>query len=106
MREHKFVVIKGRNTVVGKHGLHYEIYDTVNFICGEKELQKYQRRYVYYKLHHVDHKTKPLRFRRSVICRRRHLLKGDGSIFADKVKIFDHQDGTYYGFIPVECFNF
>jgi hypothetical protein len=106
MKENKFIVIKGRNTVVGKYGLHYEIYDTVNFICSEKELQKFQRRYVYYKLYHVDHKLKPIRFRRDVNCRRRHLLKGDGTIFAEKVKIFDYQDGTYYGFIPVEAFNF
>ena len=106
MSTQKFVVIKGRNTVVGRHGLLYEIYDTVTFDCDEKDIQKLQRKYVYRNLFYADHKYKPLRFRRDVTCRRRHLMKGDGSIFAEKVKIFDFVDGTYYGFIPVTCFIF
>ena len=104
MKVYKFVVIKGRNTTVGSYGLEYEIFDKVSFECEEKDLQKRQRRYVYRKLFYVDHKHRPLRFRRDVFCRRRHLFLGDGSIFADKIKIFDYQDGTYYGFIPMEAF--
>ena len=106
MAKHKFVVIKGRNTVVGRHGLHYEIFDTVTFDCKESNVQREQRRYVYHKLFYVDNKTRPLTFRREVTCRRRHLMKGDNSIFANAIKIFDHNDGTYYGFIPVDCFKF
>lgn len=106
MSKHKFIVIKGRNNTVGSYGLHYEIFDVVLFDCDNKDVQKHQRKYVYNKLFYVDNKHKPLRFRRDVFCRRRHLFLGDGSIFAEKIKIFDHMDGTYYGFIPVECFNY
>lgn len=105
MAKHKFIVIKGRNTVVGKHGLQYEIFDTVIFDCKDSKLQNEQRKYVYRKLFFVDQKHKPLRFRREVTCRRRHLLMGDNSIFAT-IKIFDFNDGTYYGFIPVDAFKF
>lgn len=105
MAKHKFIVIKGRNTVVGKHGLHYEIFDRVVFDCKESKISTEQRKYVYRKLFYVDQKHKPLRFRRDVTCRRRHLFLGDNSIFAT-IKIFDFQDGTYYGFIPVDSFKF
>jgi hypothetical protein len=106
MAKHKFVVIKGRNLFVGIHGLQYEIFDTVTFECKEEQVTDLQRKYVYRKLHTVDNKSNPLSFRRKVYCRRRHILKHDGSIFADRIKLFDHEDGTYYGFIPVECFKF
>ena len=106
MAKHKFVVIKGRNLMVGKHGLQYEIFDTVTFDCKELKVLNEQRKYVYRKLFMVDNKKNPLSFRRKVSCRRRHILKHDGSIFADRIKIFDYDDGTYYGFIPVECFKF
>lgn len=105
MAKHKFIVIKGRNTVVGKHGLEYEIFDTVTFDCKEIKVQTEQRKYVYRKLFYVDQKHKPLRFRRDVYCRRRHLLMNDNKVFAT-IKIFDYQDGTFYGFIPVEAFKF
>ena len=106
MAKHKFVVIKGRNLVVGRHGLHYEIFDTVTFDCKEQNVTNEQRKYVYRKLFTVDSKSNPLSFRRKVACRRRHILKYDGSIFADRIKIFDYDDGTFYGFIPVDCFKF
>ena len=106
MKDHKFIVIKGRNTVVGKHGLHYEIFDKVTFTCSDEQVLSSQRKYVYRKLYYVDGKKHPLRFRRDVFCRRRHLLLGDNNIFASGIKIFDYQDGTYYGFIPVEAFRF
>ena len=32
MAKHKFVVIKGRNLVVGRHGLHYEIFLNINSV--------------------------------------------------------------------------
>ena len=102
-KDHNFVVIKGKNNVVGKHGLLYEIFDTVNFVCLDSDLQKAQRQYVFRKLYYVDHKLKPLRYRRDVTCRRRHLIKYDGDVFTT-IKIFDFADGTYYGFIPLESF--
>jgi len=105
MAKHKFIVIKGRNTMVGKHGLNYEIFDTLTLDCKESKISTEQRKYVYHKLFYVDQKHKPLRFRRDVTCRRRHLLMGDNRVFST-IKIFDFQDGTYYGFIPVESFKF
>ena len=103
-KDHRFVVIKGKNTIVGRHGLQYEIFDTINFVCEDENLQKSQRKYVYRKLFYVDRKLKPLRYRRDVTCRRRHITKHTGDIFAT-IKIFDFADGTYYGFIPFEAFK-
>lgn len=105
MAKHKFVVIKGKNTVVGKHGLQYEIYDTITFKCEDSEILKLQRKYVYHNLFYVDNKHKPLRFRRDCTCRRRHLMMRNNKIFAT-IKIFDFADGTFYGFVPVEAFVF
>lgn len=105
MAKHKFIVIKGKNNIVGKHGLVYEIYDTITIKCSDSDVQKEQRKYVYHNLFYVDNKHKPLRFRRDVTCRRRHLMMKNNKIFAT-IKIFDFEDGTYYGFIPANTFDF
>lgn len=103
---HKFVVLKGKNTIPGSAGTSYVIFDTIEFICGKTELENEQRKYSYRKFYEVDGKRNPLRLREDVFCRRRHILLGDGSIFAEKVKIFDHEDGTYYAFVPQSAFMF
>lgn len=102
---YKFVVLKGKNVVPGRAGTEYVIFDTVEFDCPESELENEQRKYSYRKFYEVDGKN-PRKLKEDVFCRRRHVLLGDGSIFAPKNKIFDHEDGTYYAFVPQSAFKF
>lgn len=106
MNHYKFIVLKGKNTTPGKAGTQYVIFDTVEFICEEEKLENEQRKYAFRKFYEVDNKKNPQKLRDDVFCRRRHILLGDGSVFASRVKIFDHEDGTYYAFVPIKCFNF
>ena len=99
----KFVVLSGRNYTPGTAGVFYEIYDTVSFDPKkdiENQIRKYSYRYFYIKGKRAN------KLRTEVFCRRRHILKGDGSVFAEKVKVFDHEDGSFLAFVPKECFDF
>ena len=103
---HKFIVLKGKNSTPGTAKTSYVIFDTVEFICEKNRLENEQRRYAYRKFYEVDGKRNPWKLRDDVFCRRRHIFLGDNSIFAERVKIFDHEDGTYYAFVPQSNFIF
>ena len=98
----KFVVITARNFTVGTNGICYEIYDTVTF-DPKKDLGNQMRKYAY---RYIYNKGKnPRKFKEELFCRRRHILKGDGSIFAERIKIWEHcMSNELIGFIPMECF--
>ena len=102
----KFVVVKGRNTVVGKAGCEYTIFDTVDFpfTKSKKVLENQMRKYVFRNLYEIDNK-RAKDIRHDTWCRRRHIMKYDGTILIPNIKIFDHDDGTFYGFIPVDSFK-
>jgi hypothetical protein len=97
----KYIVVKGRNTVVGRAGCEYAIFDIVSF-CDSlkpKELETAMRKYVFRQLVHVDNKSAS-HIRHDTWCRRRHILKHDGSILVKGIKVWDHESGLFYGFIP------
>jgi len=102
----RYLVIKGRNLTPGKSGCDYSIIDIVDFsdFLSKKDLETQMRKYVFRKLVDVDNKrAKDLRT--DTWCRRRHILKYDGSILVSNIKIWDHESGIFHGFVPVDSFN-
>jgi hypothetical protein len=99
----KFVVVKGRNVIVGKAGCEYSIFDKVEFsdVLHQNGLENEMRKYVYRKLYEIDNK-KAKDIKKNTWCRNRHILKYDGSVLIESIKVFDYFDGTFYGFIPVQ----
>lgn len=98
----KFVIIHAKNWTVGTNGICYEIHDTVTF-DPKKDLENQMRKYSYRFFY--DKGRNPLKLRNEIFCRKRHILKGDGSIFAEKIKIFENEStNELLGFIPMECF--
>lgn len=98
----KYVILSGRNYTPGTAGVSYEIFDTVTF-DPKKDIENQMRKYSYRFFYNKGKNARKLR--QEVFCRRRHILKGNGSIFAERVKIFDHEDGTFLAFVPKECFE-
>lgn len=101
----RYIVIKGRNLVPGRAGCDYSIFDRVSFseFASVKDQEEQMRKYVFRKFYEVDNKN-AARLKDNVFCRRRNIILNNGEIFAEKIKVFDHEDGTFYGFIPVESF--
>ena len=100
----KFIVLRGKNSTPGTRSTTYEIFDTVKF-DPKKDLQTQMRKYVFRKFHEAGKSAWNLR--KDVFCRRRHIILQDGKIFAEGIKIFDHEiTNEYFGFVPVECFKF
>lgn len=105
-RKQRFIVVKGRNTIPGVAGVNYHIFDNVSFDTNVDTLYNLMQSYVYNKLQTVDYKTNHTEnFDQDVTPRKRHILLHDESIFADSIQLFDHPDGTFYGFIPIESFK-
>ena len=42
----------------------------------------------------------------AVWCRRRNIVGYDNKLLVSKVKVFDHDDGTFYGFLPLDGIKF
>lgn len=100
----KFVVVFGKNSTPGLSGTRYEIYDTVTF-DPKKDINNQMRKYVYKQF--FNRGKNAWKLRREVFCRRRNVILGNGTIFAEKIKIYDHEiSNEYFGFIPRECFDF
>ena len=100
----KFVVITTRNFTVGSNGISYQIREKVTF-DPKKDVERQMRKYAYRYFYNLG--KNPRKFREEVFCRRRHILNGDGSIFAERIKIFEHScSNDLVGFIPKECFEF
>ena len=98
----KFIVLFGKNTSPGLAKTRYEIYDVVNF-DPKKDLEDQMRKYAFRKFFEQGKKASDLKT--DVFCRRRNIILNDGKVFAEKIKIFDHEvSNEYFGFIPVECF--
>lgn len=96
----KFIVIKGRNPIVGLVKCDYSIFDVVTF-TADKEITELMKDYVCYKLTE-SYKTVD---ETELTCRRKNIMLGDGRIFAESVKVFDYyKTFEYFGFIPVERF--
>jgi hypothetical protein len=99
----KFLVVKGRNTTPGTASTSYEIFDKVTF-DPKKDLENQMRKYAYRKFYENGKKAKNLRS--DIFCRRRHIILGNGEIFAERIKIYDDSlTNLYFGFIPAECFD-
>jgi hypothetical protein len=100
----KFVVLYGKNTIPGLSGTSYEIYDLVTF-DPKKDIENQMRKYVFKEFHKRG--KNPWKLRKEVFCRRRHIFFGDGRIFAERTKIFDHENtNEFFCFVPKECFEF
>jgi len=100
----KYVVVFGKNTTPGTSGTRYVIYDTVTF-NPKKDLDGQMRKYVYRQF--FNQGKNAWRLRDEVFCRKRNVHLHDNTIFAEKIKIFDHEiSNEYFGFIPRECFDF
>jgi hypothetical protein len=100
----KFVVVFGKNNTPGTSGTRYEIYDTVVF-DPKKDIENQMRKYAYRQF--FSQGKRAWKLRNEVFCRRRHVVLHNGTIFAERIKIFDHEvSNEYFGFIPQECFEF
>jgi len=100
----KFVAITARNLSVGSNGISYRIHDKVTF-DPKKDIESQMRKYSYRYFYNIG--KNPKKFRKEVFCRRRHIIDGKGSVFAEKIKIFEHSGSNdLIGFIPRECFDF
>lgn len=99
----KFLILTGKNSTPGTAGTNYIIYDTVTF-DPKKDLEEQMRKYAFRQFYNKG--KNPMKLRKEVFCRRRHIFKGDGSIFAEKVKLFEHElSNEYFAFVPKECFD-
>lgn len=95
----KFLVIKGKISYPGSHGLHYSVFDVVEF-DPLKDIEKQKRKYTWRKMYEVDNKD-PWKFREGVFPRQRHIMNFRDEILTT-ITIFDHiQANIYYGFIPL-----
>jgi hypothetical protein len=100
----KFIVLHGQNSTPGTSGTRYEIFDIVTF-DPKKDIQTQMRKYAYRKFYEGGKKAD--RLRTEIFCRRRNIILNNGSIFAEKIKIFDDEiTNKYYAFVPKECFDF
>lgn len=98
----KFLVLNGKNFTPGTAGTNYVIYDTVTF-DPKKDIELQMRKYAFRQFYNKG--KNPWKLRKAVFCRRRHIFKGDGSIFAERVKLFEHENtNEYFAFVPRECF--
>lgn len=101
----KFLVIVARNPTPGTNGIDYRIHDTVSF-DPKKDIELQMRKYSWRYFYDVKNKN-PRKFKEEIYCRRRHILKTNGKIFAERIKIFEHSGSNeLIGFIPKECFDF
>ena len=99
----KFLVLAGKNNTPGTAGTSYVIHDTVTF-DPKKDIEDQMRKYAFRQFFNKG--KDPWKLREDVFCRRRHIMKTDGTIFAEKVKIFDHETtNEYFAFVPKECFD-
>lgn len=100
----KFLAIVARNNTPGTNGIDYRIHDTVTF-DPKKDIEQQMRKYAWRYFYNVKHKN-PRKFKEQIFCRRRHVQKTDGSIFAERIKIYEHDlSNELIGFIPKECFD-
>lgn len=99
----KFVVVHGINSIPGRAGVSYEIYDVVEF-KNSTDIEDDMREYVIAKS--VEQGKSLKRLEEDLFCRRRHILLNDGTVFAPKIKVFDNEmTNEFFGFIPVEAFK-
>ena len=95
----KFLVIKGKISYPGSHGLEYAVFDLVE-LDPQKDIEKQKRKYTWRKMYEVDNKN-PRAFRENVLPRKRHIMTFDERILTT-ITIFDHIGANiYYGFIPI-----
>ena len=100
----KFIVLYGKNDTPGTAGTRYEIFDTVKF-DPKKDFQSQMRKYAFRKFYESGKKA--YRLRTEVFCRRRNIILNNGKVFAERIKIFDHEiTNEYFAFVPIECFEF
>ena len=100
----KFVVLRGKNTTPGTAGTSYEIYDTVKF-DDTKDLETQMRKYSFLQFYNTGKRA--WRLRNEVFCRKRNIYLKDGTLFAEKIKIYDHEvSNEYFAFVPMKCFKF
>lgn len=98
----KFIVVHGVNSIPGRAGVSYEIYDVVEF-KNSQDIEDDMRNYVINKS--VEQGKNPKRLEEDLFCRRRHIVLHDGTIFAPKIKVFDNEmTNEFFGFVPVEVF--
>lgn len=98
----KFIILNGKNFTPGTAGTSYIIYDTITF-DPKKDIENQMRKYSYRQFYRKG--KNPFKLRKEIFCRRRHIIKNDGSFFAERVKIFEsEQTNEYFAFVPMECF--
>ena len=99
----KYIVLHGKNFTPGTAGTSYTIFDVVKF-DPKKDLTTQMRKYSFRKF--FESGKSAWRLKREVFCRRRHIVLHNGKIFAEGIKIFEHElTNEYYGFVPIECFG-
>lgn len=99
----KFIVLFGRNTTPGVASTNYHIYDIVEFE-ENSDLEEHMRSYVYQHFNKMGKNYKGLD--EDVFCRRRNIVLQDGSILAERIKIFDHYvSNEFFAMLPADCFN-
>ena len=99
----KFIVLHGTNSIPGRAGTSYEIYDVVDF-KNSTDIEDDMREYVINKS--VEQGKSLKKLEEDLFCRRRHIILHDGTIFAPKVKVFDNEmTNEFFAFVPVESFN-
>ncbi len=98
----KFIVLHGINSIPGRAGVSYEIYDVVEF-KNSVDIEDEMREYVIKK--YVEQGKSLKRIEEDLFCRRRHILLHDGTVFAPKIKVFDNEmSNEFHAFVPVEAF--
>ena len=97
----KFIVIRGRRTIVGSINCDYKISDVI-ILNPSFDFEDQMREYV----NHIFSDEKVNFNKDDISCRRKNIVLDDGRIFAERIKVFDHEDNSYFGFIPVEVFDF
>jgi hypothetical protein len=96
----KFLVIKGKISYPGSHGLEYAVFDLVEF-DPLKDIETQKRKYTWRKMYEIDNKN-PWAFKEYVLPRKRHIMAFDERILTT-ITIFDHIGANiYYGFIPID----
>lgn len=98
----RYVVLHGTNSIPGRAGVTYEIYDLID-MRSSKDIEDDMREYVLNKS--VEQGKNREKIEEDLFCRRRHIILHDGRILAEKTKIFDNSmTNEFFCFVPVEAF--